>query len=96
MTSPRRLGYKNGNDIGPIRLYHTYKLRWNVRYSNFHIPDSKGHGANMGPTWGRQDPCGPHVGPMSFAIWDSLVGCAVDGDMPSYPQIPDYFVAKID
>ena len=24
----------------------------------------------MGPIWGRQDPCGPHVGPMNFAIWD--------------------------
>ena len=23
-------------------------------------PDSKVHGANMGPTWGRQDPGGPH------------------------------------
>ena len=23
----------------------------------------------MGPTWGRQDPGGPHVGPMNFAIW---------------------------
>ena len=34
------------------------------------IPDSKVHGANMGPTWGRQDPGGPHVGPMYFAIWD--------------------------
>ena len=22
----------------------------------------------MGPTWGRQDPDGPHVGPMNFAI----------------------------
>ena len=26
--------------------------------------------ANMGPIWGRQDPGGPHVGPMNFAIWD--------------------------
>ena len=26
-------------------------------------PDSKVHGANMGPIWGRQDPGGPHVGP---------------------------------
>ena len=34
------------------------------------IPDSKVHGANMGPSWGRQDPGGPHVGPMNFAIWD--------------------------
>ena len=34
----------------------------------FHIvavyPDSKVHGANMGPIWG------PHVGPMNFAIWE--------------------------
>ena len=25
---------------------------------------------NMGLIWGRQDPCGPHVGPLNFAIWD--------------------------
>ena len=36
------------------------------------IPDSKFHGAHMGPIWGRQDPDGPHVGPMNFAIWDVL------------------------
>ena len=23
----------------------------------------------MGPIWGRQDPGGPHVDPMNFAIW---------------------------
>ena len=33
-------------------------------------PDSKVHWANIGPIWGRQDPGGPHVGPMNFAIWD--------------------------
>ena len=33
-------------------------------------PDSKVHGAYMGPTWGRQDPDGPHVGPLNFAIWE--------------------------
>ena len=32
-------------------------------------PDSKVHVANTGPTWGRQDPGGPHVGYMNFAIW---------------------------
>ena len=37
---------------------------------NVNIPDSKVHGDNMGPIWGRQDPGGPHVGPMNFAIWD--------------------------
>ena len=26
----------------------------------------------MGPIWGWQDPGGPHVGPMNFAIWDAL------------------------
>ena len=38
------------------------------------IPDSKVHGAYMGPTWGRQDPGGPHVGPMNLATRD----CATD------------------
>ena len=33
------------------------------------VPDSKVHGANMGPIWGRQDPGGPHVGPINFVIW---------------------------
>ena len=37
------------------------------------VPDSKVHGANMGPIWGRQDPGGPHVGP-----WTLLSGtCTV-------------------
>ena len=26
----------------------------------------------MGPIWGRQDPGGPHVGPMNFAIWEYI------------------------
>ena len=34
-----------------------------------YCPDNKVYGSNMGPTWGRQDPGGPHVGPMNFAIW---------------------------
>ena len=32
------------------------------------IPDSKVHGATMGPTWVRQDPGRPHVGP----IWSPV------------------------
>ena len=31
-------------------------------------PDSKDHGANMGPTWGWPDLGGPHVGPKNLAI----------------------------
>ena len=50
-------------------------------------PDSKVHGANMGPTWVLSAPDGPHVAPMNLAIrvireselfwllnWDHLVG----------------------
>ena len=35
-------------------------------YSFIYIPDSKAHGANMGPIWGRQDPGGPHVCAMNL------------------------------
>ena len=31
---------------------------------SYNYPDSKVHGANMGPTWGLQDPGGPHIDPM--------------------------------
>ena len=44
-----------------------------------HVPDSKVHGANMGPIWGRQDPGGPHVGPMNFAIWGDEKTIDLDG-----------------
>ena len=37
------------------------------------IPDSKVHGANMGPTWVLSAPDGPHVGPMNLAIWDIIM-----------------------
>ena len=40
-------------------------------------PDSKVHGVNMGPIWGRQDPGESHVGPMNWvkssAFWLSAV-----------------------
>ena len=39
---------------------------------SIHIPDSKVHGANMGPTWVLSAPDGPHVGPMNLAIRDSI------------------------
>ena len=60
-----------------------FYLRENISMASLHSkskasictednPDSKIHGANMGPIWGRQDPSGPHVGPMNFAIWEYL------------------------
>ena len=48
----------------------SFQNAWNT----FHkIPDSKVYRANMGPTWGLQDPCGPHVGPMNLAIWNAVL-----------------------
>ena len=48
-----------------------YLLGCTVCHKNL-SPDSKVHGANMGPIWGRQDPGGPHVVPMNFAIWVNI------------------------
>ena len=53
------LGSSNIMMLNPASLVHTVNN-----------PDSKVHGANMGPIWGRQDPDGPHVGPMKNAIWE--------------------------
>ena len=54
----RRTNSQNRADI---------RLRITVKF-----PDGKVHGDNMGPIWGRQDPGGPHDGPMNFAIWELL------------------------
>ena len=43
---------------------------WNVQYFALVYSDSKVHRANMAPIWDRQDPGGPHVGPMNCAIWE--------------------------
>ena len=48
--------------------------------------NSKVRGANMGPIWGRQDPGGPNVGPMNFAIW-----VAYDFYIVKYADIHIYF-----
>ena len=44
----------------------------NSKLSPEPIPDSKVHGANMGPTWVLSAPDGPHVGPMNLAIGDVI------------------------
>ena len=46
-----------------IKIY--LKNKNSVTYA---FPDSKVHGANMGPTWVLSAPDGPHVGPMDLAI----------------------------
>ena len=46
-------------------------------------PDSKVHGAYMGPTWGWQDPIGPHVGLMNLVIRE----CFLVNRGPEYDTI---------
>ena len=53
--------------------------------SGAYFPDSKVHGANMGPLWGLQDPGGPHVGPMNLAIWSYILTCLQINQWYPYP-----------
>ena len=65
--------------VNPPELHnfetHTHTLIFTVKRvyinnqaANYICPDSKVHGANMGPTWVLSAPVGPHVGPMKLAI----------------------------
>ena len=51
-----------------LSLLKTGFLSYNIE----NYPDSKVHGANMGPNWGWQDPGGPHVDHVNLAIWVHL------------------------
>ena len=65
-----------------IRNSHLQNVGHFVQASRCYMdrfPDSKVHGADMGPIWGRQDPGGPHVGPMNFAIWGNTVNMTGPG-----------------
>ena len=57
---------------GIMHIKHTDGVMVWKHFPHDCSPDSKVHGVNMGPIWGRQDPGGPQVGPMNLAIWVSL------------------------
>ena len=65
--------YINVESVKHWERRRTHYMIWTAYGLELNTPDSKIHGANMGPIWGRQDPDGPHVGPMNFAIWDSIL-----------------------
>ena len=54
-------------------VIHFYPYRGHVGAGWINNPDSKVHGANMGPTWVLPAPDGPHVGPMNLAISEMLL-----------------------
>ena len=41
-------------------------------FPRYAYPDSKVHGANIGPTWVLPAPDGPHMGPMNLAMRDTI------------------------
>ena len=55
-----------------ILLEHVFlQIERCARFPNH--PWKQGLWDDMGPIWGRQDPGGPHVGPMNVAIWDDTL-----------------------
>ena len=51
-----------------LPYYNLFLPKTNIQWHLKIYPDSKIHGANMGPTWVLSAPDGPHVGPMNLAI----------------------------
>ena len=60
---------EQGQGIFKSKLQVIAWVKMETTSVDIYSPDSKVHGASMGPIWGRQDPGGPHVSPMNFAIW---------------------------
>ena len=53
-----------------LMTWHRHQPR--QAHGNFEKTNHKqGLRGHIGPIWGRQDPVGPHVGSMNFAIWAS-------------------------
>ena len=46
----------------------------------------------MGLIWGRQDPGGPHVGPMNFVIWENSTTRATQLLQRQFPLFHLYYI----
>ena len=57
-----------------LGIMHTVFVPFRFAVVLYWSPDCKVHEANMVPTWGWQDPGGPHVGFMNLAIWVNFPG----------------------
>ena len=54
------------------------------------FPDSKVHGANMGPIWGRQDPGGPMLAP-----WTELPIGSLATNISEMYKMPNFFERNV-
>ena len=97
LTFTRTLSKKMANQIH-IHNYHAMDNRSLLKLQQhakvyLHVsrsPDSKVHGANMGPIWVRQDPGGPHICPMNFASW--VVPLWVVWYLQLYTQLSQWWI----
>ena len=76
-TSPNVFSLQQHRSLGGIRIV-CHLLHNQSERKKTHIPDSKVHGANMGPIWVLPAPVGSHIGPMNLAIRDSYPIVLVD------------------
>ena len=69
-------GIINNNILALIINVHNLSSAGHMHIQNSRLvitPDSKVHGAYMGPTWVLSAPDGPHVGPMNIGIMDYII-----------------------
>ena len=64
-----KLQLLHGWSLSRDKQFHPHFIIYVITY-----PDSKVHGANMGPTWVLSAPDGPHVGPMNLVIRVPILG----------------------
>ena len=74
--------YINKNGINYIDKHEqSQPLSWRSQYKWHVSPDSKVHGANMGPNWVLSALDGSHVVPTNFVIWvvypSGVLACAI-------------------
>ena len=89
LLNARKLTRVRSSTPGPAILCSRWRV-WMVSPGS----DSKVHGANMGPIWGRQDPGGPHVGPMNLIIWGINSIYVTKKKMPSSPAPLEIFTSS--
>ena len=68
------------NNLGKLDMYHACQCIGRTCWAELFLACSsematlraRFTGSTWGPSGGRQDPGGPHVGPVNFAIWELL------------------------
>ena len=77
-----------------LEIWHAHRQHWcgdacqiSDDRATQNTPDSKVHGANMGPTWVLSAPAGPHVCPMNLGIRDIYRSFEILRDLMAFRTI---------